>query len=80
MKYTFATNINGKGLTGVIDVELGSIVCYCSEKQSKLVLEKLNLCEVLTKTISDLNAHISRLGAENEKLMEINAQLRKESI
>lgn len=41
---------------------------------------KLTEINELKSTISDLNAHISRLGAENEKLMEINAQLRKDSL
>jgi hypothetical protein len=42
IKYAYAININGTDQTGIINLETQTVVCFCTEENSKVLLKSLN--------------------------------------
>lgn len=42
-EYVFAHNINNSGQSGIIDLNSKKIICFCTEENSKLLLEALEI-------------------------------------
>lgn len=57
-KYHFARNINNTGMTGIVDVFSSELIIYCTEAESKVVLEALKICS--NRMLSDSLATCQR--------------------
>lgn len=69
-KYKFGANINGSGVSGIIDTENMKLICICTKENSELLKNALNYSPPSQSEVKEFYCRQKAIGRRDDTCSE----------